>query len=314
MHARPMVADAHCDFLFNMAQGLQSITDEPGPDKHITLRSLEEGRVGLQFFAVWLDEKSGDHPLEKALESVNCFYRMLEQSQGRIYLMDRKKPPCAAWDGRTAAVLVLEGGSCLLGSKDILDIFYRLGVRVISLTWNQKNALACGAAVKKDTGLTPEGKEILMEMDRLNIALDVSHLSRKSFWDALEVYRRPVIASHSNACGVFEHPRNLDDAQIKAVISSKGFIGVNYFPGFLGEKDVSAADICRHIDHIVSMGGQDCVGLGSDFDGIKTMPEGISGPADVYKIAKGLAKMGYPEERIMKITYGNLINYIIKFL
>jgi membrane dipeptidase len=338
MDEQIMVADAHCDFLFNMAVGIQKIDDDPEPMKHITLRSLHEGRVGLQVFAVWTDEMSGAHPLVNALECVDCFHQMIENSGGKIVHADRNQVSKRTWESVTTAVLALEGGECLLGSQErlelflkkgspyrryvfddqrpqhLLQIFSRLGVKAVALTWNHKNALACGAAVKKDTGVTPEGRMILQEMEKSNIALDVSHLGRKSFWDALGIYSRPVMASHSNADLVCRHERNLDDTQIKAIIGSGGFIGVCYFPKFIGSSSATPEDICRHIDHMVSLGGENCVGLGSDFDGIKTMPQGISGPTDVQRIFEGLEKLGYTEPTIKKIAYGNLADYIIKFL
>lgn len=307
-------ADAHCDFLYNMTYMGQNIDDKPTEKAHITLDSLARGKVCLQTFSVWVDMKSPIHPLEMALEMVDSFYRMIGISDNRILLLNQENAPEIISSGRTGAVLSLEGADCLCCSASILNIFYRLGVRMISLTWNQKNALACGAHTRHDTGLSEVGREMVQKINESNIALDVAHLGRKSFWDCYKISKNPVLSSHTCANRIHEHPRNLDDDQIRAIIECGGFIGITFYPTFIGDGRVTAKDICRHIDHVVSLGGIDTVGIGSDFDGIKSMPDGIQGPADMYKIAVELESMGYSKEAIKKIAYGNLLDYIINFL
>ncbi len=307
-------ADAHCDFLYNMTYQGRSIKDAPSDNAHITLDSLSGGGICLQNFAVWVDIEAHIHPLEMALEMVDSFYRMIEESEGKILFLDRENAPETVSGGKTGALLSLEGADCLCNSPSILDIFHRLGVRMISLTWNQKNDLACGAHTRHDTGLSQAGRETVKNINRRNIALDVAHLGRKSFWEAYKLSDAPVICSHTCANRLREHPRNLDDDQIKAMIECRGFIGITFFPTFISSGRSTTEDICRHIDHVVSLGGSDCVGIGSDFDGIKTTPEGIKGPRDMMRIAEGLERMGYSMEAIRKIAYGNLMDYIIKFL
>jgi membrane dipeptidase len=307
-------ADAHCDFLYNMTYLGQNIYDMPSEKAHITLDSLTRGKVCLQTFAVWVDTKSPILPLEMALEMVDSFYRMLGQSGSRILFLNHENASEIISSGRTGAVLSLEGADCLCGSASILNIFYRLGVRMISLTWNQKNMLACGAHTRHDTGLSELGREMVYKINESKIALDLAHLGRKSFWDCYNISKSPVLSSHTCANRIQEHPRNLDDEQIKAIIECGGFIGITFYPNFFGGGRITAKDICRHIDHVVSLGGINTVGIGSDFDGIKSMPDGIQGPADMYKIAVELENLGYSKEAIEKIAYGNLLDYIIKFL
>lgn len=268
----------------------------------------------MQTFAVWVDIKSQIQPLEMALEMVESFHGMINESEGKIAYLTRKNVSETISSGNTGALLSLEGADCLCNSISILNIFHRLGVRMISLTWNQKNDLACGAHTRHDTGLSDMGREIVRNINRLNIAMDVAHLGRKSFWDVYKLSQNPVICSHTCANKIHEHPRNLDDDQIKAIIECGGFIGITFFPNFIGNGRATVADICRHIDHVVSLGGIDCVGIGSDFDGIKTMPDGIRGPADMVNIALELGRMGYTKADIGKIAYGNLMEYIIEFL
>ena len=177
--------------------------------------------------------------------------------------------------GKIAAFLSIEGGEALAGSLGVLRMLYKVGVRSLTLTWNGRNELGDGVGAS-GKGLTAFGRAVVREMNDLGMLVDVSHLSERGFWDAMKVSTQPLIASHANCRALCDHPRNLTDAQIRAVAGQGGVIGVTFVPDFLGGETPSVDNVLDHIDHMIAVGGEDCVGLGSDFDGTKELPAGLA--------------------------------------
>jgi len=215
-------------------------------------------------------------------------------------------------DGKIAAILAIEGGEALEGKLSNLRIFYQLGVRLITLTWNQRNDIADGSDyLNSKRGLTSFGKNVVLEMNRLGMMIDVSHLSESGFWDVLKHSRHPVIASHSNCYQLCPHQRNLKDSQIRAIAEKGGLVGITYVPDFLRTENRKAVidDVIQHIDHIVSLVGTDFIGLGSDFDGCLELPEGLEGADKVFQIKEQLMQKGYKREDIQKIMGKNFMNF-----
>ena len=206
----------------------------------------------------------------------------------------------------------IEGGEGIYSLAHLRN-FYRLGVRIIALTWNFSNHIASGALETDETrGLTEFGKLVVAEMNRLGIFADVSHLNDKSFYDVAEYSNKPIIASHSNARAVCRSKavcpveRNLTDDQFEIIKKSGGCVGINFCPDFLNESGkADIEDIIRHIEHFMSLGGEDNVGIGADFDGIDSTPDGINGVEDIYKIFDRLLQKGYTENQIEKISHKN---------
>jgi membrane dipeptidase len=169
-------------------------------------------------------------------------------------------------EGRIALVLAFEGLEPVGHQLEVLDTFFRLGVRVASLTWNRRTMFADGIGERATGGgLTSLGVEAVAEMERLGMVVDVSHLADAGFDHLLRVATRPFIASHSSCRGVYGHPRNLDDARLRALADRGGFVGINAFGGFLAERDATIADLVEHVSHAVAVVGADHVGLGMDF-------------------------------------------------
>ncbi len=205
------------------------------------------------------------------------------------------------------ALLSVEGGNALCGRLSALRMLYKLGVRSLTLTWNGRNELGVGASEGEDAaGLTDVGKNVVSLMNKLGMIVDVSHLSEKGFWDVAKTSDKAFIASHSNAKKLCGHWRNLTDEQIKEIIKRNGFIGINFCSDFLREGGSKISDIMRHIEHILSFGGENVVGFGGDFDGVDDLPEGIFGVQDMEKIINELLKQNYHETVINNILYGNL--------
>jgi membrane dipeptidase len=185
----------------------------------------------------------------------------------------------------------------------------------MTLTWNGENELACGVEAGSG-GLSAFGKEVVYEMNRLGMLIDVSHLSERAFWDVLSISKAPVMASHSNAKSLCDHKRNLKDEQILAISRMGGVIGLNFYPPFLSNSGVANMEDCiRHIDRILAVGGENCLGLGSDFDGFtEPVTVGLSSSDAYHDLFSELLKRGYPDRVLQKLAYGNFLSLAKKVL
>lgn len=303
-------ADAHCDFLYGMSFHDYDINTEK---QHIQLEKMIQGNVKLQFFAAWVDMNLDINPLSQCLNMIDSYYRMLE---GNPVFTPFTKDFDPSGD-KIGTVLTVEGGEAIERSPANLRILHKLGVRAMTLTWNYPNSLAYPAtgkhAAKK--GLTDLGKEIIKEMNRIGIAVDVSHLNDAGIDDILGLSTRPIFASHSNARSVYSHPRCLKDEHIKAIAQQGGVIGVNFFYKQLTDRrEATLNDVIRHVEHILNLCGPDCVAFGSDLDGMNLYPKGLSNSAGFTLIAEALHTIGLNDEDIYKVMYKNLADYISKFI
>lgn len=221
----------------------------------------------------------------------------------------------AAKNGKIAAFIAIEGAELLGCDLERLEAAYGRGVRLINLCWNFDNAL-CGAANgPTKSGLTALGAEYVKRMQELGVAVDLSHASERTFWDVVEIAKRPIIAGHSNSKSVCNHPRNLTDEQFKALVSLKGVAGINLCEDFLNESGKAGIDdIIRHAEHFLSLGGEKTLCLGGDLDGIDTTPEGITGIESYGEIYNALLRRNYPEEIVRDIFYNNLFEVLERVL
>lgn len=303
-------ADAHCDYLFGaMEYGWTIDTKRRG--QTITLENLKNGGVALQFLAAWADTALRVPPLEQVLIMIDRYYAALEAHPELVPLTKDFDPR----SGKIATVLAVEGAECLGASPSILRDLYRLGVRAMTFTWNSDNELAGAGQGKKRRGLSQAGKEILREMNRLGIAFDVSHLSDAGIEDALALSTQPIFASHSNCRALQDAPRCLPDAYIRAIAEKGGVVGINFYgPQLCASGRATIADIVRHIEHAVSIGGMDHVCIGSDFDGMSQYPKDLKNPSDLPALFDALLRDGFTPADVERIAYRNLHDYIIRFV
>lgn len=306
------IADGHCDFLFGMANDGYDFC-APKPRQNIAAARLREGNVRLQFFAAWIDMTLRTPPLQQCLAMIDAYYSMLDQHPD-LCPLQRTSPNVP--DGNTIhTVLAIEGGEAIEGSLAVLRVLYRLGVRAMTLTWNANNELAGAALARGNKGLTSLGCDVVAEMGKLGMAVDVSHLSDRGIDDVLRLSTRPLFASHSNARAVFDSPRSLCDAHIRAIAAQGGTIGVNFYNKQLTSRSTACiSDILRQIDHIVSIGGIDCCAIGSDFDGMPQYPDDLQTSRDFPNLAQAMLDSGFTMEEIHKIMYQNLNRYIRQFV
>jgi membrane dipeptidase len=302
LHRQALVWDSHCDTLMDITAGRRTL-GQRSTGGHLDLPRLRQGGVKVQIFAIYIESPPF---LRRTLEFISAFYRELAENKGKLALAtSAAEIKEATARGEVAALLSIEGGEALEGTPAILPCLYRLGVRALGLTWNHRNQLADGIAeARTGGGLTTLGLETVAEMNRLGMVVDVSHLSPAGFWDVLEHSRHPVIASHSNARGLHDHPRNLDDDQIRALAARGGVMGINFAPDFLGP-GADLETVLDHIDYIARLAGCDCIGLGSDYDGISATPRGLEDVSQLANITRGLVARGYSDPDILKILGGN---------
>lgn len=308
-----LICDAHCDTVLDLAKK-RRVLAELSTSGHLDLPRLKRGKVDVQVFAAYIEKQYKPHrSLSRALQLIDCLLLELQKNNDKIELATSFSDIEKIVSGnKIAAILAIEGGEALEGKLYHLRNFYRLGVRILTLTWNQSNDIADGSAYPDSKrGLTRFGKQVVKEMNQLGMIIDVSHLSPSGFWSVLKNSSQPVIASHSNCYQLCPHRRNLKDEQIKAIAENGGLICVTYVSDFLIRKKRRATidDVLTHIDYLVNLVGVNFVGLGSDFDGCRILPEGLEGADKVFTIGEKLTERGYSREDVNKIMGKNFLRF-----
>ena len=305
--------DGHCDTLLELYNKKRSFW-EVNKKGHLDWPRLQLGKVNLQFLALYIEpEYKPRGSLARVLELLD-YYRTLQQEGNLKTVLSKRdledlNPDCLAF------LLAIEGGEVLEGKLGVLRALFELGFRSITLTWNQRNCLADGVWERDSRGgLTSLGKDVVGEMNRLGMLIDVSHLAEAGFWDVIALSKKPIAATHSCCKALHDHPRNLSDEQLKALRENNGIIGINFFPGFLGEGDITIDNVIDHMEHAAVKAGIDHVGLGSDFDGIKKTPRGLENVAKLPLLTARLAERGWKEEDIKKVLGGNFIRVLHQVL
>ena len=275
---------------------------------HIDLPRLRKGGVDLQVFAISSErDPTPAYPLRTAMEMIETFYTECEKYPKLVQpVTDHAGIKQANEEGRIAAMLSIEGADVLEGHLSMLRIFHRLGVRMVGLVHNLRNLLADGVSDSRTKGgLSQLGVEVVEELNRLGMIVDVSHLSDSGFWDVMEISKDPVVASHSNSRAVCAHPQNMTDDMIKALAEKGGVVGISFVPSFIDKTDPSLVTLVDHVDHIVDLVGPEYVGLGSDFDGMRNTPKGLEDASMMPAVTVELVKREYSEEDICLILGGN---------
>ena len=304
------VADGHCDYLYGAVQSGYDLK-KPKREQAIRLDDLLCGGVALQFFACWIDTALASPPLHQCLAMIDAYERML-QAHSELVPLTRDFVPES---GKIAAVLSVEGGEALDGSMAVLRVLYRLGVRALTLTWNENNELAGAAMGRGNKGLSAIGRDIVDEMCALGVAIDVSHLSDRGIEQVLARTTRPVFASHSNARGAHDHARSLSDALIREIANQGGTVGINfYYQQLTKSSEACIEDIVRHICRVVEIGGIGCCAIGSDLDGMQQYPKDFKTSRDYPALFEALLRRGFSEAEVYRIAYQNLRDYIVQFV
>ncbi len=308
-----IIVDAHCDTVTKIME------EKKGENLfkntcHFDLTRAKTLGSFVQFFAAFIDPiHSQAYALRRAIQIIDKLEQQAEEYSDSLMLCNSFADIEKAFSqDKVAGIKSIEGGEALQGDLGVLRAFYKLGVRSICLTWNHRNEIADGVAdASSGGGLTPFGKAVVSEMNRLGMLVDVSHLSEKGFWDVIETSKQPIIASHSNSKAICNHRRNLTDEQVSAIKGNGGVIGINLYPDFLNNSDkASIKDVIKHIEHISSIGGDGILGIGADFDGIEVTPVDIQGVQDINALINELLKLNYSEAFVKGFSGENFMRVI----
>ena len=363
IHSSALVVDSHADTTQRLLDDNFDMANPPAGDQgNLDFAKAKAGNLGAEFFSIWVEPKEfkGQYA-HRTLALIDSVYQQAARHPDKMRMaFSPADIERAHREHKLAALLGIEGGHSIENDIHLLRDYYRLGVRYMTLTWSNTNEWADSSgdindsSVQHHNGLTEFGKDVVYEMNRLGMIVDISHVSDKTFYDTLLASRAPVIASHSSSRALTNHPRNMTDDMLREISRRGGVVMVNYYSAFVDEnwrqayeaqaKERSAAidavaqqykdadpvtryretdkvakqwaariprppfeSIIDHIDHVAKVAGVDHTGLGSDFDGTPSMPEGLDSAADLPKITEGLLKRGYTGEQIRKILGGNLM-------
>lgn len=355
IHRKAIVVDTHNDILSMMIDDNYDLGVSSIGKYHTDIARMKQGGVTAEFFSVYIDRsyvKNGGSA-RRALDMIDYVYRAAEKyPNDMIMAYSSADIRNAKKQKKMAALMGIEGGHAIEDSLMALRDFYRLGVRYMTLTHNNTNNWAdscCDEA--KHNGLSDFGKEVVREMNRIGMLVDVSHVSDKTMSDVLDVSTAPVIASHSSARALGDRTRNIPDDLLRRFAKNGGVVMVNFYPGFIDPKVIAASTardaqlkpqldqlketfkddpkrleeetnkllaanplpatplsvLIDHFDHIARVAGIDHVGLGSDFDGVSSLPVGMEDISKLPNITYELLKRGYSEKDVRKVLGENFM-------
>ncbi len=316
--------DMHCDTVLQLYHNRTKAVPHSlyQNDEHIDIVKMQKGGCLLQNFAIFVHNAPGVDALADFMRYYAFYEQMMDENAayiGRVLqFSDIEKNRKA---GKISSLLTMEEGAPLKGDVEILRSCYRMGVRMVALTWNYPNEIGYPNVMNRlpngeedfytpntDLGLTEKGIAIVHEMERLGMIIDVSHLSDKGYYDVLQHTTKPFVASHSDTRALSPVVRNLTDDMIVKLAERGGVSGINFCIQFLNDQDTKGhiADAVAHIKHFVKVGGIGCVGMGSDFDGIKTNME-LPNCSYMPRLADALVKAGFSEDEVEQIFWGNVM-------
>lgn len=335
VHREALVLDTHNDVTSRTVTGFD--ISKPAKDGHSDIPRYRTGGFGAQFFAVYVSASNveGNRSAHRTLEMIDTVRHDIIGANPDTFelaltaddvLRIRKR-------GKIAALMGIEGGHAIEDSLRLLRSFHALGIRYMTLTHSNTNnwAGSSGDIDGRTKGLTDFGKQVVAEMNRLGMMVDISHVSDKTFWDALAASKAPPIASHSSCRAISNIPRNMTDEMIVALAKKGGVVQVNFGCEFLSQKSADTspfgnpllrrqgaadrpprvratlADAVAHIDHIVKIAGIDAVGIGADYDGVSCVPEGLEDVSKMPNLTRALLEKGYSAADIKKIYGLNLL-------
>ncbi len=279
---------------------------------HVDLPRMREGGVGAQFFGlVSLPVFKRTPGLRRAIdEQIDVLEELLVRTGDLRLAHTGQDVERARREGALAALLGIEGAHALEGDLDNLEHFAKRGVRYLGLlhfSANEAGFPAYGRGAR-DEGLTPWGRDLVARCEAHDVIVDLAHINKRGFLDACAIAKKPPIVSHTGVLGAFEHWRNIDDEQLRAVADRGGCVGVIFCPRYLGGGDVDA--VVRHLRHILDVVGEDCPALGSDWDGFIIPTRGLADPTGLPALTAALLEAGISERVIAKILRDNVVRVL----
>jgi membrane dipeptidase len=357
LHRRSLVFDGHNDLPWQIGQRPGRFTQVDiavsQPTLHTDIPRLREGGVGAVYWSAYTpSDMPKDRPASRYVhEQIDVIQQMIERYPETFEAARTADDVVRIRKaGKIASLIGLEGGHAIDNSLAVLRELYGRGARYMTLTHSETNDLADSATDQpRHSGLSELGREVVKEMNRLGMIVDISHVSAQTMHDVLKVSTSPVIASHSSAFALASHPRNVPDDVLKLLKENRGVVMVNFYSGFIVQKNAaigekmfqvrrdlkarfsdpadfekaldawkkenpmergSIHDVVDHIDHIVKVAGIDQVGLGSDFDGVPMLPVGLEDVSTFPRITQALLDRKYSDEDIQKILGENTLRVL----
>lgn len=304
--------DAHQDIAFHVRHHKRDF-ENPETPCMITLPGLRQSGARVVFNTIFIHPKhKPGGSVAEAMAQLDVYDRIYkEHSESVFQIKDRRDIDTLSGGEKIGFFTLMEGADPVSCPEHLIE-YQKRGVRAVGLSWNNRNIYASGPESKR--GLSAQGKELLRQMNALGITLDLSHLNEKCFWESVELTELIPVATHSNSRALVDHPRNLRDEQLRAVSERDGVTGVVFYGKFLrqGEGCATLEDIYAHIDHIISVCGEDHVGVGTDMDGapMKDFPEEMRHISQLPALPEYLLGKGYPRGVVEKIMGMNFLRVI----
>ncbi|MBA3633364.1 MAG: membrane dipeptidase [Acidobacteria bacterium] len=364
IHKKAIIVDGHNDIPspmydedFDLGTSSVGKFHKDGDPFHTDLSRFKQSGITGEFFSIYVSrtyaENGGSGAARRALDLIDATYREVEKYPNQLVMCrTANEIRKAKKQNKICALMGIEGGHAIEDSLFALRDFYRLGIRYMTLTHNNTNNWADAHRDEpRNNGLSDFGKEVVREMNRIGMLVDISHVSVKTMSDVLDVSTAPIIASHSNARGVADHTRNVPDDILKRIAKNGGVVMINFYPSFLDERTnneenerskrlkpqldalkekykdnkeaynqaerqlfaenpiyvPSYTRIVDHIDHIKKVAGIDYIGIGSDYDGVPFLPQGMDGMEDLVLVTYEMLRRGYSETDIRKVLGENFM-------
>lgn len=364
VHRQAIIVDGHNDIPSVMLSTGYDL-GTPSRKTHTDLARMKAGGITGEFFSIYVEGDLATKPtvtgggaLRRAIDLIDVTYRQVERHPAELLLATNAADiRRAKREGKVAVLMGIEGGHAIENSLGALRVLHRLGCRYMTLTHSNTNEWADstgfnGPPVVRHHGLAPFGEEVVHEMQRIGMLVDISHVSDETFWSVMKVAKAPVIASHSSSRALGNHRRDLTDDMLRGLAKNGGIAMVNFWSMFLSPEYAAAVTkfsaanakaiaelrakykddwaafreavdklrassepipkvplsvLIDHLDHMAKVAGVGHVGLGSDFDGVDALPEGLTGIDGLPKITLELMKRGYSDEDVLKILGGNFL-------
>ncbi|MFA4838610.1 MAG: membrane dipeptidase [Candidatus Neomarinimicrobiota bacterium] len=315
IHSVSTLMDGHNDIIEKMLNDSSYRWKTRHTYNHTDIPRMTEGGVDIQLFSIWVDPNQfssghfqiANHCVEILKTEIAANAENIQQATTIDQALELNH------SGKIAGMILVEGGHAIENSLENLKTLYALGMRCMTITWNNSTDWAVSAKAEAQFhqvgGLTEFGKQVIRTMDSLGIVIDVSHVGDSTVADILATTTNPIIASHSGADALRSHYRNLTNAQILAIANTGGVIGVTFYPPFLSSdsRSVNIQTVINHIQHIVDLVGIDHVGIGSDFDGIEVWPTGLEDTSKFPALTLALLERGFSRTDVEKILGGNMM-------
>lgn len=354
VHRAALLIDTHNDVTSATVEGLD--IGKKRTEGHTDLPRMKEGGMGAQFFAAFVavNYMEGNHSANRTLQMIDTIRHDIVEKYPNDFVFSSTAADIvkAHQEKKIAALIGIEGGHAIEENLRLLRDYYDLGVRYMTLTHTRNLSWAGSSGETDNKGLNGFGREVVAEMNRLGMMVDIAHVSDQTFWDALNSSKAPVFSSHSSCRALCNVPRNMTDDMIKAMAKKGGVIQINFSCDYLSQKSADSSpmkdpetrkkimamiegvsdpkerraamrkameeygskvvpaqidDVVAHIDHVKQIAGVDYVGLGSDFDGVGCVPEGLDDVSKWPNLTRKLLEKGYTPEEIRKIYGGNLL-------